>query len=340
MITSLVQPLFEGSLDIVGDVHGEVGALKALIGALGYEASGAHPDGRHLVFVGDLIDRGPDSPAVVKLVRQLIESGHAQGILGNHELNLVHKKRKAGNHWFFGDAERTGGPGTPDFESVLLDDEGERAALLSFFGSLPLALEREDLRVVHAQWEEAAIKRVRGQSLDSCDVAGTPHPEDEEGRTRLAALGAALHDASRMPAYDPLLARFQERKQKNSVTKLLTSGAEIPITGEEPFFGGGSWRFVQRDDWWSRYRGTPVVVGHYWRPRTVGQKSTLPQVGPEGWWGDIYCIDYCVGRRFEDRANGVKNDFKHALAALRWPEQEVVFDDGTRVQAALSPGRR
>lgn len=66
---SLIHPLFDGPVDIVGDVHGEIDALRSLIRHLGYDEDGSHTDGRRLVFVGDLTDCGPDSPAVVGLVR-------------------------------------------------------------------------------------------------------------------------------------------------------------------------------------------------------------------------------------------------------------------------------
>lgn len=60
-----IAPLRAGPLDVIGDVHGEFDALRALLGHLGYDDGGAHPDGRRVVFVGDLCDRGPDSPAVL-----------------------------------------------------------------------------------------------------------------------------------------------------------------------------------------------------------------------------------------------------------------------------------
>ena len=50
---SLIQPLFDGPLDIVGDVHGEIGPLQALFARLGYDERGLHTT-RRLVFVGDL----------------------------------------------------------------------------------------------------------------------------------------------------------------------------------------------------------------------------------------------------------------------------------------------
>ena len=69
---ALVRELFPGSLDIVGDIHGEVDALRSVLDTLGYGRDGVHPQGRRLVFLGDLSDRGPDSPAVVELVSNLV----------------------------------------------------------------------------------------------------------------------------------------------------------------------------------------------------------------------------------------------------------------------------
>ena len=74
---SLIQPLPAGPLDIVGDIHGEYDALCGLMRHLSYDVNGNHPEGRTLVFVGDFCDRGPDSPAVLALAQNLVESGRA-----------------------------------------------------------------------------------------------------------------------------------------------------------------------------------------------------------------------------------------------------------------------
>jgi Calcineurin-like phosphoesterase len=71
-------------LDIIGDIHGEHDALRAVLAGLGYDEAGLHPQGRSLVFVGDLCDRGPDSPGVVARVRRLVEAGRAVELLGSH----------------------------------------------------------------------------------------------------------------------------------------------------------------------------------------------------------------------------------------------------------------
>ncbi|GGX81419.1 polynucleotide kinase-phosphatase [Streptomyces anandii] len=73
-----------GPFDIIGDVHGCAAELEALLGKLGY-TDGVHPEGRTAVFVGDLVDRGPDSPGVLRRVMGMVKSGHALCVPGNHE---------------------------------------------------------------------------------------------------------------------------------------------------------------------------------------------------------------------------------------------------------------
>ncbi|MER6085377.1 polynucleotide kinase-phosphatase [Streptomyces sp. NPDC001833] len=73
-----------GPFDIVGDIHGCASELEALLGKLGYQ-DGVHPEGRTAVFVGDLVDRGPDSPGVLRRVMSMVGSGNALCVPGNHE---------------------------------------------------------------------------------------------------------------------------------------------------------------------------------------------------------------------------------------------------------------
>ncbi|MFF0889289.1 polynucleotide kinase-phosphatase [Streptomyces sp. NPDC003456] len=73
-----------GPFDIIGDVHGCSAELEALLGKLGY-VDGVHPEGRTAVFVGDLVDRGPDSPGVLRRVMAMVASGNALCVPGNHE---------------------------------------------------------------------------------------------------------------------------------------------------------------------------------------------------------------------------------------------------------------
>ncbi|QBS43626.1 polynucleotide kinase-phosphatase [Nocardia sp. CS682] len=87
-----------GPFDVIGDVHGCRSELETLLGELGYvlerddagRAIGArHPAGRTAVFVGDLVDRGPDTPGVLRLVMGMVAAGTALCVTGNHENKLV-----------------------------------------------------------------------------------------------------------------------------------------------------------------------------------------------------------------------------------------------------------
>lgn len=80
-----------GPFDIIGDVHGCLDELQALVAKLGWQTQPAlhHPEGRKLFFVGDLVDRGPDSVGVLKFVMDAVASGVALCVPGNHDMKLV-----------------------------------------------------------------------------------------------------------------------------------------------------------------------------------------------------------------------------------------------------------
>ncbi|AEI64392.1 polynucleotide kinase-phosphatase [Corallococcus macrosporus] len=92
-----------GPFDIIGDVHGCREELEALLDKLGYEvrprADGTPgfdvrpPEGRKAIFVGDLVDRGPDTPGVLRLVMGMVAAGSALCVPGNHEVKLMRKLR-------------------------------------------------------------------------------------------------------------------------------------------------------------------------------------------------------------------------------------------------------
>ncbi|MET0822308.1 MAG: polynucleotide kinase-phosphatase [Aeromicrobium sp.] len=87
-----------GPFDVIGDIHGCRVELEDLLRRLGYAVvrdeqgravDASHPDGRRAVFVGDLVDRGPDSPGVLRLVMGMVAGDHAVCVSGNHEAKLV-----------------------------------------------------------------------------------------------------------------------------------------------------------------------------------------------------------------------------------------------------------
>lgn len=92
-----------GPFDIIGDVHGCYDELVELLQKLNYKIDSvnndgknygfnvSHPENRTAVFLGDLVDRGPASPQVLKLVMSMVRNGSALCVPGNHDMKL-HKK--------------------------------------------------------------------------------------------------------------------------------------------------------------------------------------------------------------------------------------------------------
>jgi hypothetical protein len=336
---TLVGRLAEGPLDIIGDIHGEREALEALIASLGYSPDGRHPGGRCLVFVGDLCDRGPDSPGVIRLVQGWVDAGRAQAIAGNHELNLLRREKKHGNHWFFGESSH------PEFGHCVAISPEQQEPILSFLRSLPIALERSDLRIAHAAWIDSAIDSCRNidQPLDVAyrdfDAMMRKDPaflalkarhEEEAGR-----LGEALTNETAKPAAESI-GPFDEFCQMGNPIRVITSGVERAT--QKPFFASGKWRHVDRVRWWREYAGhVPVLFGHYWRWWDPSVHGALSKGEPQLFTDDpvppfmakhdrAFCIDYSVGSRYKQRRLGHEPPYHGRLAALRWPERELVFD--------------
>jgi len=336
----LIARLADGPLDIVGDVHGEIDALEDLLSVLGYDCDGRHPDGRRLVFVGDLVDRGPSSPAVLRRVRQLVATGDAQCILGNHELNLLRDVERHGNGWWV-----TPQQPPPQTEAV---DPTEKPGFRAFLATLPLVLERDDLRVVHACWQSDAIDDLRRRSGRA--VLDVYHEFIAEMRQRWRSTGLAdayrdewrqygarLRNRDRPPPRLDAMARMDADHQMANPVALLTSGAEQPASA--PLWAGGKWRMVERVKWWERYtEATPVICGHYWRRYSAVSKEMMDNYGPDlfagvephQWMGarsNVYCVDFSVGGRYLEREEG-RAPFQCKLAALRVPDWQLVQDDG------------
>ncbi|MFO1400056.1 MAG: metallophosphoesterase [Steroidobacteraceae bacterium] len=347
--------LFPGPLDVVGDVHGEIDALDALVRHLGYDGAARHPAGRHLVFVGDLCDRGPDSPAVLDRVQPWVESGAAQCVLGNHELNVLLGAPKHGNGWFF---DRNHDVHSGEFLASAAATAERREAWRPFLERLPLALTRPDLRVVHACWDPVAVATLRS-AHEYPSHAGAHEHYRAQAKQLLQGSGVEARAAHELQPwrhvlsnphaaipYLPACAEVATTHQNANPVKVLTSGIEE--RAGRPAWAGGQWRMTNRARWWESYRDAPtVLVGHYWRrdgrawPVEVTEDWDYPLAGygPYEWMGprhNVYCLDYSVGGRFKERKRGGGGPFECRLAALRWPERELVFDDGERIATRIA----
>jgi predicted kinase len=173
-----------GPFDVIGDVHGCRAELEELLAILGYhldrDASGRpvgarHPDGRRAVFVGDLVDRGPDTPGVLRLVMGMVAAGTAFCVAGNHEAKLLKALRGK-------NVKRSHGL---DASMEQLDAETEefRAQVDSFIGGLisHYVLDGGRLVVAHAGLIERYHGRASGRVREFCLYGQTTGETDEYG---------------------------------------------------------------------------------------------------------------------------------------------------------------
>lgn len=178
-----------GPFDIIGDVHGCCDELEQLLRRLGYHPVHgavarpgpplryAHPEGRKVVFLGDLVDRGPRSADVLQLARNMMLDGTALCVPGNHDMKLLRRLRK--------------GPSTPfydatlaDFQSIAVQDrERVITEIVDFLGSLPshLVLDHGRLVVAHAGLRKEMIGRDSGPIRAFALYGDTTGEKDEYG---------------------------------------------------------------------------------------------------------------------------------------------------------------
>ncbi|MFF0835258.1 MULTISPECIES: polynucleotide kinase-phosphatase [unclassified Streptomyces] len=181
-----------GPFDIIGDVHGCSAELEALLAKLGY-ADGAHPEGRTAVFVGDLVDRGPDTPGVLRRVMSMTASGDALCVPGNHE-------NKYGRHLKGRKVQHTHGL-AETVEQMAGESEEFRAEVRRFLDGLVshYVLDGGRLVVCHAglpeKYHGRTSGRVRshalyGETTGETDEFGLPvrYPWAEDYRGRAAVV--------------------------------------------------------------------------------------------------------------------------------------------------------
>jgi predicted kinase len=89
----------EGDWDVVGDTHGLLDELIELLTKAGWPIVDGrllpHPQGRKLLFLGDLVDRGTQSIALLRFLKKAVDAGLALCIKGNHDAKLVRFVRTA-----------------------------------------------------------------------------------------------------------------------------------------------------------------------------------------------------------------------------------------------------
>ncbi len=291
-------------IDFIGDVHGCAEKLLGLLRTLGYgddNGTFTHPD-RSAVFVGDLIDRGPQQVELLSIVRSMVEAGSAQVLMGNHEFNAVSYVTPDPRESSAFMRPRTGARGAKNrhqHEDFLVQI-GENSALhretIAWFKTLPLYLDLAEVRVVHACWHDPSIGALSGLS-----EPGRPLPDEffVRANTQEDPLYRAVETVLKGPEValgtdGPYLDKDGHERSDAQIRWWDTSAttlrelAEIPPGSLMP--GGSPFPPLpdRREDSATRFRDSgdvPVLFGHYWfagTPRVAGPRTA--------------CLDYSAVR--------------------------------------------
>ena len=274
--------------DIIGDIHGRAAELEALLLQLGYQrhGKGFRHESRKVIFLGDFVDRGPQQRRTIEIAQTMVEAGDALAVMGNHEFNAICFYSPDGKGGFL----RARSNDNINQHIAFLYEFSCDAVLwnntIQWFKTLPLWLDLDGFRIIHACWDRKYIEKIM--------TAYDGNYLTEELLTVAAKRGTWEFDA----------------------IETLLKGKEIPLPPDYYFSdANGKKRHEIRVQWWDKgktyqrafigpesarthipddpisgdhlveYHASdkPLFLGHYWME---GEPTPLAQ--------NIACLDYSV----------------------------------------------
>ena len=257
------------------------------------------PQGRKAIFVGDLIDRGPEQVRVVETVRSMVDDGQALCVLGNHEFNAIgwatrrlgtdgnpipesapdawlkkHTARNLGNH--------------AAFLAQVNEGSALHAGMIRWFRTLPVALDLGGIHVAHAWWNDTLIRQLDERLRDGLDdaflqaagVKGSPEWMAMEGVTKgLEAFlpdGMTFVDHSGVVRPEVRLRWWLPKGSSWRAAAFVSDEARERLCDRTP---------VPDYDGFGEVEGAPVFIGHYWMDGPRKPQSSK-----------VACCDYSVPR--------------------------------------------
>lgn len=282
-------------IDFIGDIHGHHELLVSLLERLGYESSNSngycHPEERQVVFLGDYIDRGPEIPETLQLVRRMVESGSALALMGNHEFNAVAFATPSSG----GDYLRPHNlKNCRQHRETLEQFRGNRESwqdYLDWFKSLPMWLDLGGARSVHACWDPPSMEILEGRDLQDPDFLRLC---STEGEPEYSAVETILKGPE-LPVPDGYSLTDKQGVERSSVRTRWwdLSPSARPLTFRDIAMPPGSCLFdlevleTLLDSQPGYDDAIPVFIGHYWLPAAIN---------PTPLSHNIACLDYSVGQ--------------------------------------------
>ena len=152
--------------DIIGDVHGCAATLQKLLIKMDYHkiSNVFQHNSRKAVFLGDIIDRGPNIRETLHLVRDMVERGSAKMVMGNHEYHAINYCTRAlpgGNRQYLIDHNKRNFRIIKETLKQFANHDKEWNDFVEWFKTLPVFLEESNFRAVHACWDSKMIDELK-----------------------------------------------------------------------------------------------------------------------------------------------------------------------------------
>lgn len=275
--------------DFIGDIHGHAYALRRLLACLGYEERGGvyrHPS-RRVVFLGDYIDRGPQIPETLSIVRSMVEEAGAIALLGNHEYNALcfHQPAPGGGYLRPHSLKNFG-----QHAETLRQFGSDQKALddyLSWFRTLPFSWEEEGWRAVHASWEAGQMEVLRAElpqgPLDAETLARSADRDDRlflavedvaKGVELALPEGVSFRDKEGNPRTEARVRWWEDTEGRSLREVTLPRHPNMP----DVKLGAADYAVYGPAE-------KPVFFGHYWLWGT-----------PELQRANVACLDYSIAK--------------------------------------------
>jgi hypothetical protein len=278
--------------DLIGDIHGHANELIDLLEKMDYSLVNGvyhHPE-RTVIFLGDYIDRGPQIRETLRIVKSMVDAGNAFAIMGNHEYNALAysmKDEKA-------DYIRRHSEKNVDQHKETLEEfkgyETEWKEYLEWFTTLPLFLELDKLRAVHACWDSEHIewlkKNYSGRLTKELLITAHNksrheyHVFDEtlKGKEFRLLDGKSIRDELGVVRHEARLRWWAKRIHpavfKDIFVSIPEESEHIPVEFDYPIHS-----YPPNEK--------PVFFGHYWL------RAEHPYLQAQ----NVCCLDYSVAKK-------------------------------------------
>ena len=280
--------------DLIGDIHGHADELEHLLQELGYQKTQgvySHPEHK-VVFLGDFIDRGPKIRQVLEIVRPMIEEEKALGVMGNHEFNALAyhtEDPEAEGEYLRPHSVKNTKQHSETLHQLTPQLLGQ---YMKRFRKLPLWLDLEGLRVVHACWDEQKMLEIQRGITEfkgisdkflaaACKKHGKLfHPVEVilKGKEVTLPPGICFNDKDGNERTE-IRTRWYLSPQGHTYGTYALQSDEIACDQElDPGVISNAIPYP--------VNAKPVFVGHYWLA------ATQPEVLAE----NVACLDYSVAK--------------------------------------------